>query len=195
MPLRWTENPEGLLELISKNGEVIREKRRRPPRQFRGPRRSGRPSKAELVQVCPNPTATRKGLYNLDTLAERISDALIAGVDLKSLGPQHGCPPKSVIARLKRENPDFAHRIQDALEIQAFMRKEELESKVLDIIEAAKVLGGPDSARLAVEAYQWLAEQSDPATYRRPRFGRPMKSLFRDQLAGRGVSLKVVTKP
>jgi hypothetical protein len=177
MDMLWKENANGLLELVLENGEILREKRRRPPRKQRGPRRPGRPSKAELSQVSPNQSEPQERLYNPDAIAEKISDVLMKGADFKLLGPQYGCASQAVIARLRRENPKFARKIQDAIEVQQLIRQDALESKIMDTVEAAQRRGDEGAGRLTFEAYRWRAEQSDPATYRR-RPGRPRKSLL-----------------
>lgn len=192
---KWVENSSGYLELIDCETKVViaREKRRTPPRKRRAERRPGRPSKAELAEVSRNPAEPQRALYDPVTIAENVSAALMSGIRFESLGPQHGCPSQPVIARLRRENPEFSENIQAARETQALMRLDLLEERLMALVEDARRRGDRSADQLACEVFKFLAEVNDPSRYTAKRKrGRPKKSPFGDVLSSLGFSGRAI---
>lgn len=178
---KWTEGPSGYLELIDCETSTViaRQIRCKAPRKRHGSRGPGRPSKAELARVSSNPNEPVNRLYDPALIAEKICDALASGVEFIQLGTKHNCPSPTVINRLKRENSEFARRLQSALEVQKLARSDALEQRLIELLKDVKRSAHSGAVNLEIEIYMLLAELNDPDTYRfRCRRGRPRRSLL-----------------
>lgn len=96
-----------------------------------------------------------------EVLGQQICQALTEGKSLNAVCKQEGFPPIHVVFKWRRQYPEFAAQVEEAMRMRASWAEEQ-------ILRIAETCGEDVKAeRLKAELYQWVAEISDRRTYQR----------------------------
>jgi transposase-like protein len=95
-------------------------------------------------------------------LAERITDAIAAGVPVSELCEQSGMPTRRQLARWRRQHPEFADAYEQARIARADARSDAVDEALADL-RAGKITAA--GCRVIVETHLKLASKESPAKY------------------------------
>jgi hypothetical protein len=96
-----------------------------------------------------------------EVIADEICQALIEGRTITSIARDNRYPDFYTISKWRKHNPDFDAAIKDAFAARA----DYMHDKMLETAESVKDKDDAVVKRVAIDAYKWSAEKTNPDQY------------------------------